>query len=640
MSVDGQAAFGALREMRQYPGQIKEHVGWVRGTKSVKEKWGSYLWTLENRIVFKSSATNWYQSSSNGIPVAISNVLVGSLGDYGPMAENVEDIGPSLVLATNNFPGANTGEDRSFHADYTNVYYQLIIPSIWITPRLTCVVVGGSNVQYTVAGTNIPQGVTWTISPTNFTGHAAFYMSTSNSASVTPGTVATNYKVRATSKDNTNFYDEVSLAVVGLQSPLQYKIGTNTWANMPDPLYVGKDMVVDFKAIKVPTNAAWPSGKPVWGGVVSGSGVDSNSYTFSTISTSATDYKIVSAECGNVVSGRVIVAEMELKAVEFTSDHAALINHIGAYSVSTGTVYDPRGWRKDPEANNPISHVKNCGVGVNVTVCVKPSGVSYHVVGINSNTYLTFSVSNKVSNGTNQTWAITSQGNLPLAVSNMTETVDWRVKLDESMNVSESIEHHIYMTWASNLGPGPTRVRVARVCDTASGMTNEEQIADAIWNDVAENTIFGNGHNTGWELFDSAYTSGYCNDQAACMEVAVEMAGAGPADVQLVYASTNSGAGNCINMDARTVSNQVQYLIFDFQTNGPTHDWNAFEGCCTVADRYYAITPCLKTTNDYQMLQALPCRQYWIAMSNNVVPGSCSNWVELINAVIEEVPKP
>ncbi|MCG2678789.1 MAG: hypothetical protein L6455_02300, partial [Kiritimatiellae bacterium] len=52
------------------------------------------------------------------------------------------------------------------------------------------------------------------IIPTNFTGHADFDMSTNFSASVTPGTVATNYKVRATSKDNTNFYDEVNLTVL------------------------------------------------------------------------------------------------------------------------------------------------------------------------------------------------------------------------------------------------------------------------------------------------------------------------------------------------------------------------------------------------------------------------------------------
>ncbi|MCG2678787.1 MAG: hypothetical protein L6455_02290, partial [Kiritimatiellae bacterium] len=179
-----------------------DNVGWLRGTKSENGKWGSYLWTLENRIVFKSSATNRWTSLSNGVWVVITNVLVGSLGDYGPM-EDVVDVGPHLDAATNNFPGANTGEDRSFAVDITNVYYRLVIPGIWITPRVAYAAVGGSNVEFNVTGTNIPLGVTWTIIPTNFTGHADFDMSTNFSASVTPGTVATNYKVRATSKDNT-----------------------------------------------------------------------------------------------------------------------------------------------------------------------------------------------------------------------------------------------------------------------------------------------------------------------------------------------------------------------------------------------------------------------------------------------------
>lgn len=80
---------------------------------------------------------------------------------------------------------------------------------------------------------------------------------------------------------------------------------------MPDPLFVCKDTTVDFKAIKVPTDAPWPTNKPVWGGLLSGSGIETNSCTFSTISANATDYKIVSAECGNTVTGRIIVCKVE-----------------------------------------------------------------------------------------------------------------------------------------------------------------------------------------------------------------------------------------------------------------------------------------------------------------------------------------
>jgi len=297
------AALAYNGSQSNYPGKTFDNVGWVRGTKNTGSDWGAYLWILQNRIVFQSSTSVWWIATNN-LPVAITNVMVGSLGDYGPVS-NVVDIGP--VIPTN-FPGANYNYSGTYQVDITNVFYELVIPDIWITPREAVTCVDGSNVQYTVTGTNIPKGVTWKIIPE---GVGATIQTNGDwyHAEVTPGDVATNYKVRATSVDNTNFYDEVDLAVVGLQS-LQYKIGTNSWTNMPDPLYVCSNTIVDFKAIKIPTNTTWPSGKPVWGGVVSGSEVETNSYTFNTISTSTTDYKLVTAECGNAVTGKVIVCNI------------------------------------------------------------------------------------------------------------------------------------------------------------------------------------------------------------------------------------------------------------------------------------------------------------------------------------------
>jgi len=143
-------------------------------------------------------------------------------------------------------------------------------------------------------------------------------------AEVNPGNVPGRYKVRATSKDNTNFYDEVTFTVVGIQSSLQYKIGTNSWTDIPDPLYVLKDTSVDFKVIKIPADAPWPSGKPLWGGVVSGSGMETNSYTFNTISENPTDYQIVTAECGNAVTGRAIVASITVTNIKFNYDNTTV----------------------------------------------------------------------------------------------------------------------------------------------------------------------------------------------------------------------------------------------------------------------------------------------------------------------------
>ena len=208
-----------------YTGKIFNNVGWVRGIKNTTPStWGAYLWVLQNRIAFQASTSAWW-STTNGIPVAITNVMVGSLGDY-QATSNVVDIGPHLNVATNNYPGANQSESKEFQVDITNVYYVLVIPDIWITPRFAVTCVDGSNVQYSVTGTNIPQGMTWTLIPDlSGSGGAAIQSNGAWQAEVAPGSVATNYIVRATSKDNTNFYDQVSLDVVKVELVPTNRVG-------------------------------------------------------------------------------------------------------------------------------------------------------------------------------------------------------------------------------------------------------------------------------------------------------------------------------------------------------------------------------------------------------------------------------
>jgi hypothetical protein len=106
-----------------------------------------------------------------------------------------------------------------------------------------------------------------------------------------------------------------------------------------------------------------------------------------------------------------------------------------------------------------------------------------------------------------------------------------------------------------------------------------------------------------------------------------------PASVAKVYASLDSGAGNCLQLE--DPAGLWIYLILDFDP-GTGYAWNAFEGCCVAADNYYAVTPELKAADDYAMLLTLPGTQYWVR-TNNKVPGA-EGWVVLY-AVAEE-PKP
>lgn len=89
---------------------------------------------------------------------------------------------------------------------------------------------------------------------------------------------------------------------------LQYNDPNTGYTNISGTLYVYQGTTVTFKAIPDPPSASWPSGKPVWGGSSGASGTGTTkTLTFSTASTSTSDYKTVTAECGNTVTANVIV---------------------------------------------------------------------------------------------------------------------------------------------------------------------------------------------------------------------------------------------------------------------------------------------------------------------------------------------
>ena len=117
------AATGAMGIVKTYTNQTRDHVGWVRGTRSAYGEWCAYLWKAENHLAFKSSATNVWQVT-NGVWAIVSNVLVGSLGNYLPMS-NVVDVGPTLPT---NSPGADQWDEGDYGVDITNVYYLLKVP--------------------------------------------------------------------------------------------------------------------------------------------------------------------------------------------------------------------------------------------------------------------------------------------------------------------------------------------------------------------------------------------------------------------------------------------------------------------------------------------------------------------------------
>jgi len=69
-----------------------------------------------------------------------------------------------------------------------------------------------NNLVYSLTNSFVPNGVTWSISPSGLSGGATVTPN-GNQVAVSAGTVGTNYTIRATSVDSTNCYGEAGLTV-------------------------------------------------------------------------------------------------------------------------------------------------------------------------------------------------------------------------------------------------------------------------------------------------------------------------------------------------------------------------------------------------------------------------------------------
>ena len=91
---------------------------------------------------------------------------------------------------------------------------------------------------------------------------------------------------------------------------IQYQSG-NTFVDITGTLYVLKDTPVTFKAVPNPATATFASGQPVWSGTSGATGTgETVSVTFSTVSTSLTNFKTVIATAGNSVTVNVVVYQL------------------------------------------------------------------------------------------------------------------------------------------------------------------------------------------------------------------------------------------------------------------------------------------------------------------------------------------
>ena len=219
----------------------------------------------------------------------------------------------------------------------------------------------------------------------------------------------------------------------------------------------------------------------------------------------------------------------------------------------------------------------------------------------------------------------------------------WKYKVPSGTNTWYTVNttsHTVYVAYGTPSGSVVTEKRMSWACQKADGATSDSNVADKIHDalgnfdppyEPGEKPTLGSG----WPLL-AGTTYGECDEQAALMELGVELLGVS-AYTDKVYASSNSGAGNCLDLEDKTEGGIKKWLILDFDT-GAGYKWNAFEGCCVVAGSWYAVWPKKKATDDYDMLKnKLAPQQYWVKTVDNKPPGT-SNWA--VEAVYDEEPLP
>lgn len=214
----------------------------------------------------------------------------------------------------------------------------------------------------------------------------------------------------------------------------------------------------------------------------------------------------------------------------------------------------------------------------------------------------------------------------------------------------------IFITWATPLET-PTRKRLEWACDAAawfqgSPPQTEEDVADGIWNALdadppleppwAESEQSKKKkmlEGASWRLLDGD-VSGECDEQATLMKRAMNVLGI-PASVHLIRASHDTPS--ILDQESKQINGRVAYLIMDFHVDGAPsppfdHAWNAFEGCCNTANKWYAVFPPQKEASSLDMFHNLSFEQFWVYTVGNNVPGSGPLEVESV-ADSNVVPK-
>ena len=183
------------------------------------------------------------------------------------------------------------------------------------------------------------------------------------------------YQFQARNGSDPNSWVASAEVVVVKLVTMQYNDSTNGWTDIPGIMYAHIDSLIEFRAVKEPNAAPWPSGMPVWSGSsgVSGTGDPNAVVTFGTVSSQPTDYKTVEVQCGTMLTAEVVVCLAEVKKIGFR--HTPSPNYYAALPITVDDVNSisvPE-WVAGGQ-NMPAAYIMDVNnIEIKVTIDILPS---------------------------------------------------------------------------------------------------------------------------------------------------------------------------------------------------------------------------------------------------------------------------
>ncbi len=334
------------------------------------------------------------------------------------------------------------------------------------------------------------------------------------------------------------------------------------------------------------------------------------------------------------------VFKTEVKSVIFTTDHGVLTDYNTNYAGEGGTVFSPRGWRKFPLTNNPVTHTKGQSVGVNVVISVAPGDLTYDLAGESGSPALSFHSTGITSSGGDQTLAMTADTNLPPQIDILNNSVVWTVTINSThtCDAGTSGPHKIYVLWDSpTTTTEPTIKRIDWVCTLAQGQDTLDKIGDTVGPDATahsrfdpNNSIFG-GMTNAWQVMDG--TSADCGTLSTLMKYELDLLGATGSAVKYVYARHASWSG--------LVSDSPSFSVMEHRVPGDNNTrlgfisggWNNYEGCCLFRSKYWMGGAGAAETKAVDVLH------HWVD-PNTAATGNHQCYFDQQNQVVPYAPPP